>query len=291
MTATVDPQGQCGGTRADGLVADNAITLCAVSQASATCNGDSGAGLVTTGTIPTLVGVVSGGPPGCSVGSHTLYTYLGAGETRAFVAGAANPPRAPRQNPATFINLAWPAPLVVGTTLACASGDWGGPVQLVFTFVTSDGRVLQESSRPSYVLNADDRGLRVSCEVEATDAGGTAVGQTTATSPVAPAPPVTILAPGALAGSRGDVLRVLVAFRAPRGLRGTFGACLTPPASVGHRICASLPRQVGGPGTFSFELAFRVEPGAPLGPALLALSVSAGVSNAHATALARIGPG
>ena len=85
MTATIDAQGTCGATSAGGVLPDDTIRLCASAPNSAACNGDSGAGLVTTGASPTLVGVVSGAPLGCVAGTHTIFTYVGADEILGFL--------------------------------------------------------------------------------------------------------------------------------------------------------------------------------------------------------------
>ena len=63
LTATIDRQGACG-PRVSGVLEFNAVQICASSPASSVCNGDSGGGLVTTGSRPTLVGIVSAGAPG-----------------------------------------------------------------------------------------------------------------------------------------------------------------------------------------------------------------------------------
>lgn len=190
MTATVDLQGSCGQTlRDETVLADDAIRLCAASPRSVPCEGDSGAGLVSTGTRPTLVGVLSGGPAVCAVGDHSVFAYLDAPEIRDFVRGNPRPPRAPRQTSATTAVLAWAAPLVVGTRLACASSRWGdGPVRLRYAFVTSGGRILQSGSRSSFTLPSGAVGESISCEVAATNAGGTAVARTLPTPRVPPQP-------------------------------------------------------------------------------------------------------
>ena len=54
LTTSVEPQGQCGSGNVDD---DDAIYFCASSPTASACDGDSGAGLVTTGASPTLVGI------------------------------------------------------------------------------------------------------------------------------------------------------------------------------------------------------------------------------------------
>jgi hypothetical protein len=288
LVGRVDPQGACGLLGDTGVIPDNGITLCASSRASATCNGDSGGGLVTTGASPVLVGVLSGGPVSCQPGGHSLYTYTGAPEIRNFILGANNPPRAPRETARTYVNLTWEAPLVVGTRLTCASGGWVGDPRLAYAFRTTGGGVLGAGGAPSLVLDAHDRGRSVYCEVTATNAGGTTLDLTNATTPVGPVPPLRLLPLPAVHALPGGLVRVRIAFRAPLGLNGTFGACLSPPARIGHRICASLTDQHGGAGVFAFALGFRVSPAAPAGAARLAVEVVAGAASAHGTVGLRV---
>ncbi len=287
MTATVDPHGSCGGPDLGVIYAD-AVILCAASPASAACNGDSGSGLVTTDTH-ILVGVVSAGPSGCGAGSHTLYTYLGAPETLRFVQGDDHPPTAPRETPATFVELRWNPPLVVGNTLSCSSGDWSGAARLSYAFSDSaDGRPLQIGSSATYRLTSGDIGRKIFCEVRAANDGGLGLDETTATSGVKPAPKVRILAVAPVAAVRGGAVTLHVSLRAPAGLWGKFGVCFTASPRVGGRICSSQPNPDGAGGTFPFTLRLRVKPTAPLVSTRVAVTAVAGVSRAHTTVLVRI---
>jgi Trypsin len=284
MTATVDAQGSCGGVIASGVIAADAVTLCASSPTAATCNGDSGAGLVTTASPPTLVGVVSGGPTGCVVGTETVYTYLGAAEISAFVQGDEQPPTAPRQDSDTSVDLDWDRPLVVGATLTCSSADWAnGPVSLRYAFVTGSGQVLQTGTRTTYTLRPSDLGATVTCAVAASNAGGTAVGITTPTPAVKPAPQLTIIGVSHGTAARGRDVTLSVALRAPRGLHGRFGVCVRPPARVGGPVCSSLADQLGDGSETDFDLSFWVKPTAPLGTSELTLRAFAGVASAQST--------
>lgn len=283
LVARVDPQGSCGRPVEQGVIPGNGISFCAASRSGATCNGDSGAGLVAPGKQPTLIGVVSGGSETCAVGSHTLYAWTGAGEVRSFLRGSDDPARAPRETGSTFVDLTWEAPLVVGATLHCATGAWQGPGRLSYSFRTTGGAVLQSGGAQSYQLQRLNRGASVYCEVAARNAGGTTIDLTGATSPVAPAPALRLAPIGPQAAERGEPLRLQVAFQAPPGLSGTFGVCLTPPATLGHRICTSLAHQHGGRGAFTFTVGFRVDPSAPPGRSRLLVSAVAGVASAHET--------
>jgi hypothetical protein len=288
MTAATDPQGSCGNPASTGVIANNATILCAASRTAAACNGDSGAGLVTRGSRPTLIGVVSGSASGCAAGGHTFYSYLGAGEIDDFVRGDAEPPAAPRESAATFINLTWQPPLVLGTTLTCSSGHWVGTSHLDYAFITAAGRVLQRGSEKRYVIGSAAAGTALSCEVAAVGPGGTTVEETRLTSPAGPTPPLTLAPVAPLQASPGNPLIVRVSFHAPRGLEGRFGACVTPPAAVGHRACNSLPDQHGGSGSFVLVLSFRVLPTAPLGTSLLTVSAAAGAAAAQEHVAVRI---
>jgi hypothetical protein len=190
MTAMVDPQGSCGTTVGEETVlADDAIRLCAASPSSVPCEGDSGAGLLSGGSTPILLGVLSGGPAVCAAGDHSVFAYLGAPEILGFIRGEARPPTAPRQTPETTASISWAAPLAVGSTLRCASRGWAdGPVRLRYALVTGRGRTLQAGSRASFTLSAAVVGESLFCQVSATNAGGTAVARTAPTPPVGPRP-------------------------------------------------------------------------------------------------------
>ena len=125
LTAAVEGQGRCGGF-SNGVVPDyDAVALCASSPIAAVCTGDSGSGLVTTGSPRTIVGVVSAGRTSCAIGAG-IYTYLGAPEILRFVQGDDNPPAAPRRTASTSVTLSWFGTVRVGSTLTCESGGWDG---------------------------------------------------------------------------------------------------------------------------------------------------------------------
>jgi hypothetical protein len=287
MKATIDPQGLCGGT--EEVFDDDAVRLCASSPDSSTCPGDSGGGLVSQGSPPTLLGVVSAGPSGCTAGSHTTFTYTGAPEILSFVQGDQQPPTAPSQDSATFVNLDWNRPLVVGATLTCSSGDWvGRPVNLAYSFVTATGRTLQSGTRTTYTLQAADLGAMISCQAAATNAGGTAVAATIPTTPVKAAPQVTFSYLTPTTAVRGAEATFLVKLKVPLGLQGTFGVCLRPSARVGSPRCKSSPAQQGGPGSGEFDVKLSIKPTAPIGITELSVRGYAGVSRVNARTPLRI---
>lgn len=284
----VDGQGRCGQPANDGLLPDDAITLCAFAPGATTCNGDSGAGLVTAGSEPTLIAVVSSGSVACTPGSHTFFTYVGAPAIRSFILGDAQPPIAPIESRSTYINLGWSPPLVVGTTLQCSSGNWGRPVSLRYAFVTASGRLLTSGSNPDYTLGASALRQSLACMVSASNAGGTALEETAFTTSVAAPPPLTIAHLPPLTTDRGETLTVHVALHAPRGLSGRFGACATPSPAIGRRSCSSLAHQQGGAGWFTFVLSVWIRPNAPLGTVGLPIEAVAGLARAQTRVSVRI---
>lgn len=284
MTATVDAQGSCGATiGSDAVLEYDAIRLCASSPTSVPCQGDSGAGLVTTGSTPVLVGVLSGGPAGCSVGSHSVFADVAAPEILSFVQGDQQPPQAPRQVATTVATLAWVPPLVVGSRLTCASSGWGNdPVSLAYSFVNGSGEVLQSGERAIYTVAAAEVGQTIACEVAATNPGGTAMARTVATPTVRTAPPVRLLRLSPSTAARGRPVRLAVTLDVPAGLRGRVGVCVHPPSPTANPICASVAGQ-HGPESPSLAVSLWIKPTAPLGVARLALFAYAGVSQERFT--------
>ena len=292
MTATIDDQGSCGQFSPEGLIEDNAVTLCAVSPTSAVCNGDSGGGVVTTtGGAPVLVGVVDAGTPGCGIGTHSVFAYVGAPEILAFVQGSATPPTAPRATSSTMLDVRWNPPIVVGNTLACSTSGWGGPIRLGYSFVNVlNGQVLQSGSRPTFAIPASAQGDKIACEVAATNAGGTELIETDPTSRVGAAPHLRIAQLAPISATRGQAVIVRLTLEAPAGLFGKVGVCALLAPAVGGHLCHSLSNPEGAPLHAQFTLTFRVKPGAPLGFSRIAISATAGVSSARATIRLRVSP-
>lgn len=176
MSATVDSQGFCGNTIVDGNGEPfplNAVQLCASAPNSATCYGDSGAALVTAGAHPVLIGIVDGSPFGtCRANYATMYTYVGAGEVRRFLAGDDHPPLAPRWKGSAFLFCNWTTPPHVGDVIRCAAGG-AGKVSLQYIFMTSKNQVLQSGPKPTYTIGSAAIGSKVWCLAAATNAGGT----------------------------------------------------------------------------------------------------------------------
>src|SRR5262249_1829055 len=146
----------------------NAIAVCGSSPAAATCEGDSGSGLVRTGSN-VLLAVVSGGD--CAAGTPIVATYVGAPGILRLIQVDHPPPIAPRST-GVFPNLSGP----VGSTLTCSLGEWTGNPKLTYSFVDSKtGIVLQAGTRTTFKVTAQEPADSVSCRVIATNAGGTVV--------------------------------------------------------------------------------------------------------------------
>jgi Trypsin len=290
MSATVDEQGECGDfTQSALLESDNAVVLCATSPVSAVCNGDSGGGLVTTGGTPVLVGVVTAGPLGCPVGTPGLFAYVGAPEILSFIQGNDQPPTAPRPAAGTTSELTWAAPLDVGDVVSCSTAGWPEPVQVVYTFANaSTGAVLQSGPDPRYVVPPDALGISIVCKLAVSDAGGTTVAETNASTAVARVPQVTIERPALLVARRGRRVTLHVVLRSPAGLSGKFGVCVVLPAKVGGRSCASRREPLGAAGRFSFALSLPIRASAPLGRSRASITAVAGRSSARSSVSLRI---
>jgi hypothetical protein len=282
MTPTVDDQGVCSpdGVK-QGLTPYNGITLCASTPSSAVCNGDSGSGLVTSGSTPVLIGVASS-TIGCDAGSRGVFSYVGAPEILQFLQGSDAPPTAPRLTSATFLRVKWDPPLVVGNTLTCSTGGWvGNGQQNTYTFIDdADGQELGTASGPvgKYLISAGDAGRKIVCDVAVTNDGGTTIAETTATPTVKPAPPVRILQVKPLTGIRGRGVSLRVVLQTPLGVWGSYSVCVTPPKSVAGKLCHSATNPQGLAGTFPFEFDFRIKPTAPLGTTKVAIGAVAGAS-------------
>ena len=292
VAVTIDSQGSCGGHSNDVIPDDDAVALCAIPASGTACTGDSGSGVVTSTGTPTIIGVVSAGPTGCTAGGATIVTYLGAPEILRFVTGDDHPPLAPRVTPATTVDLSWLGALRAGTTLTCKSTGWQGTPALAYAFVNSaNAQVLQRGAAPTYLLTAASVGATISCTAFATNEGGVATLSTTSTAAIAAAPSIGIAPLAPVAAVRGRAVTVRVALYTPSGLTGKFSVCVTPPAQVGARACASQQFAAGHLGKVPFALRLNIRPGAPLGTSRLAISAVAGISSAEKSALVRIARG
>ena len=122
-------------------------------------------------------------------------------------------------------------------------------------FVSSaTGDVLQSGPQAKYVIPATAVGDKVTCEVAASNAGGTALEETEATSVIKGAPQVRIAKLAPISALPGGHVTVHVSLVSPVGLWGKYNVCVTLPAKVGGHLCRSVRNPDGSAGTFPFEL-------------------------------------
>jgi trypsin len=288
FTATVDPQGECGQSLSSIVFSANAVAFCAASPTAATCNGDSGAPVVTADATHTIVGIVSAGPPGCVPGSHGLFTNVDAPEIVDFIQGNDHPVIAPRANDTTFVQLVGQPPLHPGSTLTCTSGNWDGTPSLSYEFFdVHTGQVLRQTAKGTLVITTQIVGNTIGCRVLATNAGGTAMLEATDVETSRVVPPLEIERVSPSTGTRGHVVRVGVWLDPAEGITGKYGVCVTPPIHVGPRACASKHVARGG-GRVPLTVALHVGRTAPLGTAKLTVSAAAGPSHGQTRALLHV---
>ncbi len=187
LTLEPFPAGECA------LDVD-ALVGCASSAAGATCFGDSGGAITSTGPTPVLLGVVdAGGLVGgrsCEPSAEVFYAKVATPELSDFITGR---PIVAAPQGGEHVGCSVPTPFAVGGVLQCAPGSWTGSPTYAYTFVDdTTGAVLQTGS-PSFTLTSATLGHRIYFEVTASNAGGSAVARTVDSSAVQPAPtPVTV---------------------------------------------------------------------------------------------------
>jgi hypothetical protein len=286
LSGTVDEQGECGGFSNRVLPYNDAIAFCAAAPNASVCNGDSGAALVTSDPPHMIVGIASAGATGCAPGSHALYTNVVSPEILEFIRGNDQPPPAPRASLQTFVRIGAEGPLAAGVTLRCTSGEWDGSPAVTYEFVdTRTNEVLQRDARGSLLLTSRQVGATIACRAIATNAGGTALIETGAAEPVAATPKLELERVPALTARRGGSAKVRVWLDPAPGVTGRYGVCLTPPARVGARACASQHVTGEGGGRFALTVSLRVHKTAPLGSARVTISAVAGPSRSRSAAL------
>jgi len=173
---------------------DEATMLCAVAPGKDSCSGDSGGPL--TRADSTLVGLVSWGPQDCASadGAPGVYTELAEPTINSFVRGSTDVPYTPPQATAS--------PTLTGTaksgeTLTCNPGSWTstapGAPEIEYRFGTADGQTIQNwSQATTYVVGANDGGLRIVCGERARDASGAAFAASDPSDPVVGPPPAVV---------------------------------------------------------------------------------------------------
>jgi Trypsin len=173
---------KCGGEA-------DALFVCASTPTGSVCLFDEGGGLTSTGVTPALLGILSTfegrNKETCDDSSLASFVNLAAPEIHEFIESKTLPPEAPRGG----AGLKVAGVLETGKALTCSAGNWSGEPTFIYTFIDSaEGQVLQSGSSPTYQLTAADVGLTILCQVQAANAGGTAVEQTTALPPIKAAP-------------------------------------------------------------------------------------------------------
>jgi hypothetical protein len=184
MSAAVDPQGECGVLTHSAQIEDyNATELCATSPSSSTCAGDSGSGLVESGSSgPMVIGIEVESVNGCPVGGANVYEDIDAPELLSFIEGNNSPPIAPRGAAATSVSLSWSNGLVVGSRLTCSTARSQAPVRIAYAFMNAaNNAILQTSADGSYVVTSKSLGTRILCQVKVTSSGGTLLANTVST--------------------------------------------------------------------------------------------------------------
>jgi elastase-2 len=289
LSLTVDDQGNCGGRPTELITDNDAVMFCAIPASGATCNGDSGAGLVTTATAtPVLVGVLDAGPVGCGAG-WASFAYLGAPEILQFVQGTIQPPVAPRRTADTTVQLDWNGALRVGNVLTCTSSNWDGSPTISYAFVNSqNGQVLQQGSAGTYTLKPADIHATLFCRALASNNGGVATTRTTTTAAVGAGTPMKIASFAPVSARRGRPVTVRVVVDTPQGLAGRVSVCVAPIASVGSRACAHQRIDDGGYGGLPFNLRLRIKPSAPAGSSRLSVTATSDVSTVQRNGVLRV---
>jgi len=164
------------------LSGTSAVILCTTAPGTTTCFGDSG-GPLTTGSPAVQVGVVDyGDVAGCGTG-NSMFADVTAPEVRAFIDGAADVPRAPRQStPAVLSAVTVP---VVGSPFTCQPGTWDGAPTFTYTFQVDGVGPLQSGPSPVFTPTSAVLGKPVTCVVQAANAGGTSTARTGTAPPLA----------------------------------------------------------------------------------------------------------
>ena len=148
-----------------------ATWVCASSPLGSVCFGDSGAGLVASGSQPLLIGIADTVEGNCEPGARNQYTYLGAGEVWRFVLGDDNPPLAPHKFEIAFLGL---TPVRVGEPIYCGSTG-AGKAETHYTLSRSRQWFLGGTAPLFYRVRKSDVGKQLTCRASATNDGGTAV--------------------------------------------------------------------------------------------------------------------
>jgi hypothetical protein len=154
-----------------GCYAGIPAVLCIQTASGAVCPGDSGSGVVTQTTPPTLVAVVDISVEGvCAVSTRGGVANLTSPEISAWLAGSATPPLGPRGVSAPTLS----GQPYVGATLSCSAAQWSGEPSVTTSFIDlATFATLQSGAATTYKIPPTDLGRDVACVSVATNAGGT----------------------------------------------------------------------------------------------------------------------
>lgn len=147
--------------------------VCASSQVGDSCAGDSGAGLITQGATPELIGILdyslSTEDGQCASGHPTGFTDVTSPEIAQWIAGVPNPTPAPRTDGDPVITV---PQTQVGGTATCVAPSWTDATSTSYLFLTADGTTLQTEGS-TLTIPASALGKSIECVSKATSAGGT----------------------------------------------------------------------------------------------------------------------
>jgi hypothetical protein len=155
--------GECGGEA-------DAVFVCGRNTGGSACNGDSGGGLTSEHALIGVVDIVflvNG--ERCAHDARNGFVNVAAPEIRDFIEGSEDPPLAPRGRGVVIRGVT-----TAGHALTCEPGSWSNGPTFAYSFVNSaNDQVLQMGASATYALTEADVGRRISCEVMASNAGGT----------------------------------------------------------------------------------------------------------------------
>jgi hypothetical protein len=214
----------------------DAVALCASGGlgGATACGGDGGSPLVSEGETPTLLGLLVAIRAGCGLGSTNAFANVAAPEVRDFIEGKPVPlaPRAPKpKSPESAFISGFLEP---GHLLTCYPGVWTGSPKYTFAFMESPGeRVLQSGESPAYAVTEADAGREISCEIQASNEGGTGILRTKPLEPIKGHPTggggsTSTPSTTGGGGAAGGVLATTETRPSPAQIEAALRAVLTP---------------------------------------------------------------
>ncbi len=160
----------------------DALFICAATPTGSACSGDSGSALTSIGPEAVLLGVADfvglAGGEVCGGGATDGFVNVAAPEVKDFIEGSESPPTAPRGGGVVIKGFTH-----VGSLLTCLPGSWTHSPTFTYSFIAG-GQILAKGLAGTYLLTQKDVGREFSCEVAATNSGGTGVVRTTSLPPI-----------------------------------------------------------------------------------------------------------